>query len=91
MGVGWSSQSAILLCGSIATYYYSYTAGCLRRWIKGIRNKLPKEKRGEFNIKVVKKTKRANGTGFGKAIAKLWVDQQSDAMSKQDIMSHSPL
>ena len=33
-----------------------------RRWIRGIKNKLTKEKRAAFKVQVVKKKKRTDGT-----------------------------
>ena len=114
MGVGWRAQQLHAHHAYVSNIFYP---GPPRRWIKGIRNRLTKEKRAQFKVKVVKKKKRADGTtqvsgthmtgtsvlawsmglytsnavqlrtglpslrdtqvypaGFGKAIAKLWVE-----------------
>ena len=51
--------------------YHASTGRCIelsspaklsRRWIKGIRNKLTKERRGQFTTRVVKKKKRSDGS-----------------------------
>ena len=58
MGVGYTPQNRrcvhLTACNHVCKIF--------RRWLRGVQNKMTKEKRAEFNTKVVKKKIRANGT-----------------------------